>query len=97
MKVEKPEAEKNFIEKPITLHPELVLTNEDIERELKEEEIPRETIRIMQKRGFPGYHLNPNTRVLLMFGMEHMGHNFLLKEDSPLIEKFIERYENNFG
>ncbi len=78
---------------PITLHPELVLTNEDVEESLTTAAVGGTTMRWMSKPGYPSYSLNPSTR-LLVISLEGGTKVFRLKELSPLITGFKEKYGN---
>lgn len=91
MTPEKLEQTKVFLKEPIRLHPELELTNADIERSLPESEIPKQTIRWMQKEGYPTYHIDTETRkaIVVKDGVQA----FLLRTDSRLLSDFEKRYE----
>ena len=83
--------ENNFLENPIDLSEDLVLTNDDIESLVSHDEVPKETLVWKYKEGFPTYHLNPDSRLLVIY-FETGPKLFRLNKDSRLINKYIEKY-----
>ena len=75
----------------IQLNHDMVLEEKDIESRVPVEELPRETIAWKAKEGFPSYHLNPETRLLIVFLPEGTK-AFRLSEDSHLLRKYMEKY-----
>lgn len=86
-------SENNLLEKPIQLNSDLCLQKEDIEDMVAHTDLPRETLLWKVKSGFPTYHLNPSTRLLVIYGENELL-SFQLKEDSILLKKYMDKYGN---
>ena len=86
-----PEVSSKYLEQPIALHPDMTLTEEDIESRVPFGEVPHDTLVWKSREGFPTYHLNPATRLLIVY-LESGPLVFKLKEDSELLRKYIEKY-----
>lgn len=83
---------EKFIESPIALNNDLELTNDDIERKLAHNEVPKNTLLLKQKEGFPSYCVFLESRILLIIGMDLGYKAFVLKEDSQFLAKYKEKY-----
>lgn len=86
---------QSFIAAPINLHETLTLTNDDIEGDFPQSEWSTGTLAWKTKFGFPTYHLDVNARTLIVMDIENSNiFGFRLKEDSPLLAGYINRYES---
>ncbi len=90
---------ENILDREVPLNnPEtgLVLKNDDIESVHPLDKLPKETLGWKAKEGFPTYHFNPETRLLIIYPSEELGNEvqaYILKEDSEFIKAYSKRYK----
>ena len=92
-----PNVETKFLLRPVRLHEEFELTEADIENLGSEKDITGKTAKIMRKKGFPTYHWNADSKLLVIF--PHQNDEslkiFKLKEGSSFEAWYNNRYETN--